>query len=393
MQIRVILVTTVITIGLVTAQNGFSADPKRVRSQIQPSFRPAMPITTNSLPELINKKMFGYRCHNLSTGKPAVCKIEQHTLTGIMGNIVAEDCQIEPNGTITTDTCANGGHTHPDPGDSGFPNRPIILDDADPSVKLTLPGGTNISRFSVKGDFGPDWVVMEIEVPENAGYLQWNSEISPPPSNFQIPNRFVGPGAQPNGNLRTEGAIEISFRELRQLPAMDDLYRRIRGESKATTRLPDDSHFNDVAFAGTEIALEAMRLIAEEFKSKTTNAAAQESELIRPNDMSLPLGGVFDIFDQWRPDHETHRDGLDIDINRSSQVVDSMGQDKQRNEVNCTADINFVEAVNAVLSPVRTITLRPRGQAPRKVQTAVLCESGGKKHIDITTIIAKQTTP
>lgn len=41
---------------------------------------------------------------------------------------------------------------------------------------------------------------------------------------------------------------------------------------------------------------------------------------IKVNDMSLPLGGLFDHKSTWAPPHETHRDGRHADLNRSSMT-------------------------------------------------------------------------
>ena len=40
------------------------------------------------------------------------------------------------------------------------------------------------------------------------------------------------------------------------------------------------------------------------------------------NDMSLPLGGVFDIGAGWSPPHSRHRFGSDCDIDRYAQRAD-----------------------------------------------------------------------
>lgn len=38
------------------------------------------------------------------------------------------------------------------------------------------------------------------------------------------------------------------------------------------------------------------------------------------NDMSLPWGGVFDIYDTWQPDHKWHRIGRSVDINNPGRI-------------------------------------------------------------------------
>jgi hypothetical protein len=45
------------------------------------------------------------------------------------------------------------------------------------------------------------------------------------------------------------------------------------------------------------------------------------------NDMSLRLGGLFDILGGWTPDHDTHRVGKSVDINRRRFSVASPGTD------------------------------------------------------------------
>jgi hypothetical protein len=49
---------------------------------------------------------------------------------------------------------------------------------------------------------------------------------------------------------------------------------------------------------------------------------AQFQKNIWVNDISLPVGGLFDFQNTWTPPHRTHRDGRDADVNWSSMSAD-----------------------------------------------------------------------
>lgn len=62
--------------------------------------------------------------------------------------------------------------------------------------------------------------------------------------------------------------------------------------------------------------------------------------------MSLPLGGVFDVLDNWTMPHQTHRDGDDADINRPFVNGTRLG---------CSMDMDLRQAVDMVLVPLPPI--------------------------------------
>ena len=124
--------------------------------------------------------------------------------------------------------------------------------------------------------------------------------------------------------------------------------------------------------------------------------------MLQPNDLSLPFGGLFDVLAQWAPSHHEHRVGREININRAPIVFIPDGSELIQ-DVLCESDIEFVEAVNKILIPVpgQPPSIGPGG-AVAVNKTAVLCEENyprtsppviGRKHIDVTSIRAKQTTP
>lgn len=306
--------------------------------------------------------------------------------------IVSRECGIESDGSVTPGTCADGGHKHDTTPTFQRPRTRINAQTQPLSGQLPLtfdPPDTDPEKFGVAGEMPANrWVYIRYEVPDNAGFFYWQARMAPPPC-FFLPQLcgFVGKGAQDDGTKIWDGAIEVSYRDLRQLPDMPALYRKIRnGPGGVGT---DQRHVDDVAFAGDQSALEAMQLIAQEYKTDTGN-------LLRPNDMSLPHGGLFDIVGTWKFSHETHRFGRDIDINRQP-VVFLPGGGESTPDIDCEDDRDFIEAVNKVLVPERSVNINvpvPGGGTQiQTYQTAVLCESGGNKHIDVTQLFLLPLTP
>ena len=369
--------------------SSYATHPDRRESHVLPSVSTAAERFTG-------KMSWGVTCYSFRTGIFLNCSIVHHTLFGVEESesnfIKSVACVIEPDGTISPDTCASGGHLHEPP---GSPTRPRIRNESAAGAKLVY-SGTDLdpnNKFNVSGDLVPNvWSKIEYETPDNAGIFYWQGRIAPPPC-FFLPQYcgFVGPGAQDDGTVVWDGTIENSYTGLRQLPDMPNLYRKIRnGPGGVGT---DRVHTDDVAFAGTARTLEAMRLIAEEYRTETGN-------LLRPNDLSLPLGGLFDITGRWRTSHYEHRFGTDIDFNRAPVVIAPNGSETTP-DIDCEFDKDFVEAVNKVLAPFpnrEVVVTLPNG-TQQKFKTAVLCEKNlnnpilGRKHVDVTSIISKQQTP
>lgn len=55
-------------------------------------------------------------------------------------------------------------------------------------------------------------------------------------------------------------------------------------------------------------------------------AAGFPGQRLEYNDMSLPLGGLFDVNNNWRPPHHSHRFGTDVDV----RLVPPMNRDRLR---------------------------------------------------------------
>ncbi len=76
------------------------------------------------------------------------------------------------------------------------------------------------------------------------------------------------------------------------------------GGSNGVTSQHTLNHF------GTISLIVRISLLAADYFQNTGGA------VLGINDMSLPLGGLFDILNDWKPPHNLHRKGSSVDINR-----------------------------------------------------------------------------
>jgi len=96
-------------------------------------------------------------------------------------------------------------------------------------------------------------------------------------------------------------------------PRIDNLYQHCR--------TPDNNHWVN------QVARDSLVSAARAFKNAEWNTSG---ELMKINDISLPLGGGFDIYAGWERDvdrgtcanygHCLHREGLDVDIENLSRL-------------------------------------------------------------------------
>jgi hypothetical protein len=138
-------------------------------------------------------------------------------------------------------------------------------------------------------------------------------------------------------------------------PGASDHYIKVRSK--------DTNHPDSVAFKIKPEHLSQLRKIADKYYQKF-----QHENINRPlslNDMTLPLGGLFDVKHNWSPPHKSHRDGTDADVNKTYNNVTIL----------CKDDTNLIKALQHVLPNVRHT-------APGDTNSALLCESHGRKHID-----------
>lgn len=128
-------------------------------------------------------------------------------------------------------------------------------------------------------------------------------------------------------------------------------YAKLRGH-------PDVGHPDSVAFFIKPQHLPQLYALADIYFLRTNG-----QRLLYLNDMTLPLGGLFDIYHNWTVPHRSHRDGTDADV------------DVKPYGIKCRDDKELIKAARAAIPQLR-------GRLGGYTDSAVLCESGGRKHID-----------
>lgn len=396
----------VVTLGLTACQALLAAEPDRRFLTAEPS------VSTDG--KTVNGKQriqvdiesrlrWGFRCYSYRNGKPADCFLRSHVLgtvdEAVAMGIIGEECMIDATGSVIPFSCADGGHRH----QRNPAERPRlrIFDkndhdftiDQDPTTQQQLEftsfDQSPFERFKVSGELPSlAWSYISGPAPDNAGSFYFKMEVEPPEC-FFLPLfcGFRGRGAQPDGTYLADGVLSVRFEGLQRLDDEPTLYRKVRGvEDEAAGDTDDLRHPNAVAFFGTPRTLAAMRLLALEYKTATGNR-------LQPNDMSLPFGGLFDVLAAYNYEpggHRSHRDGQDIDFNTRVQLPSGGSS----SPVRCEVDKDFHEAVHKVLAPywgraTRTgAQIKGQGGTVINPETAVLCESGGRKHVDVTQIIS-----
>ncbi|MDH5214075.1 MAG: hypothetical protein OEY04_07590 [Gammaproteobacteria bacterium] len=314
---------------------------------------------SNELKSVQNEVTRGWLCYSGHTGRLLnVCTVSFALLPStdpLVINGVTNDCVYGANRSVDTLTCGHGGHIH------DLLSRPVIY------------AGTKVRYFSDTD--GNDLTVTDEPsstglfdgfrwtVPHIGGYYKFESTMLP-----AVGRKFVTFG---NGVLqfwdaiKADGIAEVKFPDLRQLPDDGILYYD-KG------RNGDQWHTDDDSYSAQERAVWALRAIGRTYKNNT-------GSLISYNDISLPLGGIFEV----RPDlfpwekgfgHSSHREGLDIDVNKPG------GQ-------RCD---NYFAVQTAVDTILRDNPLNPDPNS----SSALLCETAssgfpsdpGNYHIDITTM-------
>ena len=104
----------------------------------------------------------------------------------------------------------------------------------------------------------------------------------------------VGPQGQIFGPLNLTIGVRV--------PGLKDLGTGANYDLVGQTAIHPVNHFGTPRFDGKLV------------KVANLYAAAFPGNKLRYNDISLPLGGIFDLNAKWLPPHASHRFGVDIDI-------------------------------------------------------------------------------
>ena len=404
MKLRAVFTITILLSALAAFQSANAAPPHRREIPVELSISTDSKLVGNlqRVGVDIEKTMrWGFLCYAYRHGRPAACQLLSHTLDtaedAVTEGVIGADCTIGVTGNVVPFSCGNGGHNHT----TTVAERPRLriwrdndddfVIDQDPSkqdqLKFTSFDESPFEPFKVSGELPSlRWSIISGPAPDNAGSFYFRMHVAGPGCSF-LPSYcgFVGPGAQEDRTYLADGAMNVRFNGLSQLQTDSALYRKVRGVEN-TGDLDDFRHPNVVAFAGTRRTLSAMRLLAFEYKNATRNR-------LQPNDMSLPYGGLFDVLAEYKYEpggHRSHRNGQDIDFNTRVQLPGGASS----LPVRCEVDKDFHEAVHKVLAPVPGRATRAGGQVLGQggtvinPETAVLCEPGGLKHVDVTQIIS-----
>jgi hypothetical protein len=241
---------------------------------------------------------------------------------------------------------ANGGHYH----DANtrpliYRQRHFVGNDVyyDGPGSLAFPGDIDPDRQAVAGETFPEadnypclpWcgpipapyaraVFVEWPVPEVSGEVQIDTQLfMPPPYAYCVAECY----AAREQWRRT--IYHVGVQGLKEVPdpGASDHYIKVRSK--------DASHPNAVAFNIKPEHLSQLRKIADKYYQAFANDASYQNEhgVQRPlslNDMTLPFGGLFDVYHNWAPPHRSHRDGTDVDLNRivNNVTIECSNNDK-----------------------------------------------------------------
>lgn len=289
--------------------------------------------------------IYGCYCDDPVEGSiPIPCTFE-YKVTGLApGTVCNPD---NPNGE---GQCDNGGHKH-----NG--TRPLVFT---PPGKVEFAADEDGDPLIVKGNTlsTPPFSFARgsHSVPQAGGVIEIEGTLTLP----QIGGTrwfCISPDCFDLNTRRFEGTIDVHISDLKQLPnpGPDDLYEKLRGGPSGPGT--DGSHKDSVAFAGSAFTLRTLPLIAEFYFSSS-------GRTLSVNDVSLPKGGVFDLNSNWKSEHQTHRNGDDVDINTGG--------------VDCLNDFSLRLAADQFLFPLE----RTDGINKNRL-TALLCEGEGFKHLDM----------
>ena len=241
-----------------------------------PDFSPQVPsVTSAPLSFAISRKNF--------------------TITCLVGGKPTQGCSITVTPSFGTGGIGAAGHPHSASRPTGCFRKP-----AEPnSVCLEDIGRDSRGRTR--------WVVMTLAVVDVTGPNGTFPVvyIAPEPSGHV---HFTLTGTDPNENPiapRTFSQdVQIAAAPLTDLPASGDGFVMEPG-----TTHPQ----NNFALSTVVTALQAIPVKFREELLKR-GVSLDEVPTLRYTSLNLPQGGIFDLINNWRPDHVSHRSGRDADL-------------------------------------------------------------------------------
>ncbi|MGH7167719.1 MAG: hypothetical protein ACREII_04230 [Nitrospiraceae bacterium] len=287
-------------------------------------------------------------CYNTFLGQPLPCGNVFHRIIGLKEPVN----QICTDEAVAQGQCTNGGHQHhfdTHPVTAPPPNDKFVFE----NTGLQFDPQLGINTGPVFGT-----VVVRQQVPEVAGQILYESRVR------------VSPGARCAFNCfdtfhnRTLTTLHVEVPNLVPLPA--------EGEFHKTVRTPESVTPHPEGTFGTLRTVTLLEGLAKSYCKQFVdlevdiNSCRNARRRLSINDLSVPIGGMFDLNEQWFVNkdngHIEHRTGTDADLNRA---------DERGIAVNCEDDLKLRQAIRdatKILPPEDKIMLK--------------CESGGRKHVD-----------
>ena len=303
----------------------------------------------------INTLSYSIYCYNYATGRPAACRFEYEYLGYDESHLsevdIASACEYGGNGLPSSTSCGGGGHSHSN-------SRPATFNGS--AVRLLNAEDEDASDYGVKGvqptGLADSVYQIVLDTPEASGLYSWRFNVRLPPG-FAFTSPSGEDGVSLDGAERNIlGTNIIEVKNLVQFPAHEN-YLKVRS--------PDDRHVDQDAYQVEAAMHSSLTAFAHEYRLLSGSSDYR----ISFNDISLPLGGLFDINGGWTRPHGSHRRGRDADLNKTPD----------------NAEAGYVAPAceqDYLLHRAAQIALLPLGARP----SPILCESGNRRHIDYSPI-------
>lgn len=211
----------------------------------------------------------------------------------------------------------------------------------------TDPANDRVSGGTINAGGAMTSALIHYPLPEVSGEVQIDVQVTLPEGwHFNNPNSY-------RRNMHWKRyLLDIGVSGLVPVPDPGPEERYIK------VRTYETEHPDSVAFHIRSEYMNSLRNLAKEYY-----LLSKEQRALSLNDISLPKGGIFDVKADWEPPHRSHRDGTDADINQGG--------------IPCQDDTNLIKSARRALP-----NLRDKFGTGGNTDSAVWCESGGRKHVD-----------
>lgn len=245
-----------------------------------------------------------------------------------------------------------GGHYH-------TAGRPFIYPDNSSGI-LSIANGTlsSTGTLSITGQTDANYAAVLYPIPEEGGILAVQDDMYAPPG-WYCAYWCYTPDDMRDVELYEIGYFDRTYTttDLVHFPESTD-YSIVRddgvGHQDPATGYSAGTYLTADAFA-------RIYTIAWKYYKAT-------HDKLSLNDMSLPVGGLYDFRDDWMPPHKGHRDGIAVDINL---------HDGSDNYIDCASRNYYSKILKKIVDSVIKI---PAGSS---YFTRYLCETNNGDHIHI----------